>query len=459
MLPDNSLQMAPSAYPKTLHLTNFYHAASGGISAFYRALFHHANECGREMRLVVPDERSGVEQIGSRVKIYRVTAPHSPAGDRRYRLILPIGACLRQVSAILRAEQPDILEVSDKYTLPYVSGMLRKHLLREIRRPTEIATSHERLDVNVSSYLTKRAVGGWFARSYMRYVYFPMFDHHIANSDYTAAELIPASVGHTTRRGIWVCPMGLDNGAFSGLTRRAHREKRLLYAGRLSAEKNTAMLVDLIARLPEEYALVIAGEGPQRAWLMEQASRLSPGRIQLKSHFRDRDEFAQELADADVFVHPNPREPFGITPLEAMACGVPLIAPRAGGVLSYANSANAWLCEPTADEFADAVKSVFADDVERERKVAAARLTAASFDWHLIAARYFDLIDALHARGFRIERPPLGAALDAWQLAQSSSGRTSQHGILHSLAPREDSSHFTRSAPRRWSSLGRRYQA
>jgi hypothetical protein len=190
-------------YPKTPHLTNFYHEASGGISAFYRALFQHANECGREIRLVVPGEQNGCEQIGACGRIYRVGAPRAPLADRRYRLILPIGACLRAVKKILMAEQADILEVSDKYTLPHISGMLRKNLVHGVKRPTEIATSHERMDVNVSAHLIKRKLGSWFARFYMRYVYFPMFDHHIANSDYTAGELIPASAGHSTRRGIW----------------------------------------------------------------------------------------------------------------------------------------------------------------------------------------------------------------------------------------------------------------
>ena len=406
--------MAVMSYPKTLHLTNFYHAASGGVSAFYRALFQHANECGREIRLVVPGEQSGSEQAGPCGRIYYIKAPHAPVSDRRYRLILPVGACLRDVKRILSAEQPDILEVSDKYTLPFISGMLRKNLLRGIKRPTEIATSHERMDVNVPAHLIKGTPGLWFARYYMRYLYFPMFDHHIANSDYTAGELIPASAGHTTRRGIWICPMGLDNRVFSCKTRRPHTGKRLLYAGRLSTEKNTALLVELIKRLPGEYLMVIAGDGPQRPWLTEQASHLGPGRIELKPHFPDRNEFAQELADADVFVHPNPREPFGITPLEAMACGVPVVAPRAGGVLSYANSDNAWLCDPTADEFAKAVQSIFADASARERKVSAARSTAQKFDWTVIAARYFQLIDTLHERGFQIDVPPLGAAVDAW---------------------------------------------
>jgi glycogen synthase len=155
------------------------------------------------------------------------------------------------------------------------------------------------------------------------------------------------------------------------------------------------------------------------------------GRVEFKEHFRDRNEFAQELADADAFVHPNPREPFGITPLEAMACGVPVVAPRAGGVLSYAGDYNAWLCEPTADDFAKAVQSIFADASDRERRVSAARLTAQEFDWTVIAARYFQLIDTLHERGFRIEIPPLGAAVDAWRnaLAEQYRARRVQSGV------------------------------
>jgi alpha-1,6-mannosyltransferase len=411
--------MVSMSLPKTVHLTNFYHASSGGISAFYRALLQHANRCGREMRLVAPGEQNGFEAFGTYGGIYQVKAPHSFLGDRRYRLILPVGPCVREVKRILMAERPDILEVSDKYTLPYVSGMLRKHVLRGVGRPTEIATSHERLDVNVAAHLISGSLGQHFARFYMHSLYFPMFDHHIANSEYTAAELVPASRGHSTRRGIWVCPMGLDTQFFANRTRRPHAGRRLLYAGRLSAEKNTALLIEMLSRLPQEYSLVIAGDGPQRPLFVNTAARLPDGRIEMKEHFANRDTFAQELANADVFVHPNPREPFGITVLEAMACGVPVVAPREGGVLSYANSDNAWLCEPLPVEFAATVKSVFGDPVERDRRISCARATAQQYDWTIIAERYFGLIDSLHEKGFHVETPPLGAALDAWRLAHN----------------------------------------
>jgi glycosyltransferase involved in cell wall biosynthesis len=348
------------------------------------------------MRLVVPGTESGCEPVGAHGRIYQIKAPHPPVGDRRYRIILPIGRCLREVHRILETEQPEILEVSDKYTLPYISGMLRKRLLNGVTRPTEVATSHERMDVNVSAYLIRGAPGKWLSRFYLHFLYVPMFDHHIANSEYTAAELVPAARGLTTPRGIWVCPMGLDVGFFDSRTRRPHPGKRLLYAGRLAVEKNTHLLVDALLRLPNDYVLVIAGAGPQRDWFVNQAATRAYGRIVMKEHFASREEFAQELADADVFVHPNPHEPFGITPLEAMACGVPVVAPCAGGVLSYANADNAWLSEPTTDAFAAAIEGVFADAAERERRVACARLTALRHDWTVIAQRYFDLLDTLH---------------------------------------------------------------
>ncbi len=76
----------------------------------------------------------------------------------------------------------------------------------------------------------------------------------------------------------------------------------------------------------------------------------------------DTETLANLFANCDAFVHPNPREPFGITPLEAMASGLPVVAPNSGGVLSYANSENAWLSEPTAECFSEAIRDIFVDE-------------------------------------------------------------------------------------------------
>ena len=407
--------------PKTLHLTNFFHAASGGISAFYRALFAHANRVGREMRLVAPAEQSGCEPVGALGRLYTVRAPRSPWIDSRYRILFPIGANGREVAAILRAEQPRILEVSDKYSMPYVSGMVRKNMIRGVLRPTEIATSHERLDDNVAAHVDPGGLGRRFARWYMRRIYFAQFDHHIANSEYTASELAPASVGHTTRRGVWVCPMGVDADYFTPGSDERAPGMRLLYAGRLAREKNVTLLLDTLAALPPEFSLEVAGDGPEREAFGRRARQRFGHRVVMRGFIASRDEYRELLRSTDVFVHPNPREPFGIGPLEAMACGVPVVAPDSGGVLAYASARNAWLSPAAPEPFARAVRDVLSDEGVRRRKCREARATAEQHNWSIVAARFFELLDTLHFAGFAgLSVAPIGAAIDAWTRQRSA---------------------------------------
>jgi hypothetical protein len=49
---------------KTLHMTNCYHASSGGIRTFYRAMLDSANLHRREIRLVVPGAEDSIEEVG-----------------------------------------------------------------------------------------------------------------------------------------------------------------------------------------------------------------------------------------------------------------------------------------------------------------------------------------------------------------------------------------------------------
>lgn len=359
------------------------------------------------MRLVVPGEEDGCEDVGTSGKVYMVRSPRSPWIDGRYRLLMPLGRGQREIARILRAEQPDILEVADKYSLPYVSGMIRKRMIKGFQRPTEIATSHERISDNVAAHLHGGRLGKAFSRLYMRWIYFAQFDHHVANSLYTAAELIPASVGHTTRRGIWICPMGVDTDVFTprGGTREqaatTDREgPRLLYAGRLAREKNIGILLDALELLPQSYTLDILGDGPERQWFAAEAAHRLAGRVGMHGYIADRNEYLAHLWSADAFVHPNPREPFGIGPLEAMAAGIPVVAPNSGGVLSYANDDNAWLYRASPQDLAHAVLSVFVDKAQTRLKVCRARRTAEQYDWSAVAERYFKLLDTLHQQGW-----------------------------------------------------------
>lgn len=146
----------------------------------------------------------------------------------------------------------------------------------------------------------------------------------------------------------------------------------LLYAGRISPEKNIGLLVgtmDILARRNgRDYRLLVAGDGPLADWLRRESAERLAGKIILLGHLT-KDDLALHYANADVFVHPNPREPFGLGPLEAMASGTPTVVPNSGGVLSYATSENSWPAEPDARAFANAIGQVFADTSERDRRV------------------------------------------------------------------------------------------
>lgn len=403
-----------SASVKTLHLTNAYHPTSGGIRRFYRAMLEAADAEGREMVLVVPSDRTATEQVG-RSRVYHVRAPRAPIVDRRYRILFP-GTFLAPsgaIARILRLEQPSLLEVCDKYSLFYVAGVLRRFRVPGVKRPTLVGLSCERFDDNLAVTLGRGRFRAKWASWYIGAVYVPQFDVHLANSAYTARELLDAMrPGH--RRPVHIVPMGIDipavrdaderskaRSALLGSLGAAAETKLLLYVGRLGQEKNLSLLIDTLEHLPDtkeaSYRLAVVGDGPMKNTLQDLAARGAEGRVHHLEHVEDRQELARLYAACDVFVHPNPREPFGIAPLEAMAAGLPLVAPAQGGVQTYASRDNAWLTSPDGSSFAAAIRSALSDPTERADRVRRAKHTAAEYGWRSVTKRVFALYDQLHA--------------------------------------------------------------
>ena len=272
----------------------------------------------------------------------------------------------------------------------------------------------------------------------------PMFDFHLTNSTYTAQEMLDATSSTANPKRstaffnycwrvmrapkvalkdrVFVNQCGVDNELFSISRRNESTRKKLfaeykipsnatilLYAGRISPEKNIGLLPQMMRKLADDttrnYKLVIAGSGPAADALAAECEKLVPGAVIILGQINDREKLANLFANCDAFVHPNPREPFGITPLEAMASGLPVVAPNAGGILSYASSVNSWLAEPVGDSFASAVREVFADDSERSKRIADALETSAKYTWEASTDAMFGLYDRMN-KEFN-ERPDL----------------------------------------------------
>lgn len=110
-------------------------------------------------------------------------------------------------------------------------------------------------------------------------------------------------------------------------------EKILVFVGRLSREKGIDILIQALSILKDRNLLtVIAGGGPQGESLLELAYR---------SGLKDKVRFLGPLADseiprlmnaADLFVLPSRSEGYPVVLLESLACGIPALATRVGGV-------------------------------------------------------------------------------------------------------------------------------
>jgi Glycosyltransferase len=400
---------------KSVHITNFYHKNSGGISTSYNHLLAAAERHKRYITLIVPGEKEEVEEVSAFAKIYYVPARQSPIIDKRYRVIMPWqymakGSIIRR---ILLEEKPDMIEVTDKYTLSLIGPMIRTNNFKRLGRPMLVHFSCERMDDNIASFLTRGRLGKWFARQIIGNYSFPNFDFHIANSAYTANEFYESVESLNKPRSNWflnacwrffkaprvaigdrifVCPRGIDTETFTPARKSCGVRQKLisragvpddvvllLYAGRVSPEKNVELLVEMMCLLARDansdFRLLVAGDGPKSNWLKAQTDELFPGKIIQLGHL-ETDELADLYANVDIFVHPNPREPFGIAPLEAMASGVPTVAPNSGGILSYATNDNAWLVDATAVKFAEAIREVIASRTATVARIDAALRTA-----------------------------------------------------------------------------------
>ncbi|MDH6448470.1 MULTISPECIES: glycosyltransferase family 1 protein [unclassified Streptomyces] len=147
------------------------------------------------------------------------------------------------------------------------------------------------------------------------------------------------------------------------------------YVGRLAPEKHIELLADT-CRL-EGVKVVVVGDGPSRPSLEEAL----PGAVFLGR--RMGDELARIFASFDVFAHTGPFETFCQTVQEAMASGVPVVAPAAGGPLDLVAHGRTGFLVPPRDPAAvrDAVWSLAADPEMRASFGLAARAMVEGRTW------------------------------------------------------------------------------
>ena len=140
--------------------------------------------------------------------------------------------------------------------------------------------------------------------------------------------------------------------------------------------------VDALAERKVKHRVLVIGEGPARPWFEQRL----PDAIFIGQ--QEGVDLARALASSDVLLNPSVTETFGNVTLEAMACGLPVVAAVATGATSLVRDGDTGTLVEPGDEgaFADALEA-YAKDAELRRSHGEAGLAyAQTMDWDRINA-------------------------------------------------------------------------
>jgi glycosyltransferase involved in cell wall biosynthesis len=113
------------------------------------------------------------------------------------------------------------------------------------------------------------------------------------------------------------------------------------------------------------------------------------------------DELAAVVASADLFVSAAPHEGFGITTVEALSAGVPVLVTRTGvhdQLVKPAVNGWFWSGRPDADAIATLREALLLPDARLNQMRRAARDSAAPFDWSLSTEKYERVLESAHRK-------------------------------------------------------------
>lgn len=240
-------------------------------------------------------------------------------------------------------------------------------------------------------------LGRWLEGRLMPWAY--RREWFVAVSESTRRELLELGVAADRMA---VVHNGLDTRRFTPGT--DGEPSDILWLGRLRRYKSVETLLDAAARLHAAGSaarVVIAGDGPERAPLERHAARLGLAeRIEFLG-FVGEERKLRLLRGARIVVQTSRKEGWGMTVLEANACGVPVVAADVPGLRDSVRHRMTGLLVPwgDAESLAAALGNLLRDDPLHARLSAGARAWARSFSWRASGARWLELIDARSAGG------------------------------------------------------------
>jgi glycosyltransferase involved in cell wall biosynthesis len=185
-----------------------------------------------------------------------------------------------------------------------------------------------------------------------------------------------------------VIPVGIDIGKISAGSP-SPEQSDIIFVGRLIKEKNVDMLVNAAAIILTEYPglrVTLIGEGPEEKKIQDMIRQKSlENVVRLHSFYDSHDDLIAALKSSKIFVLPSTREGFGISALEALACGLPVVTidHPANAIRDLIHENNGFLCSLSAEDLANTISLALRRHKEMRDFCI---LSARAFDWEHITS-------------------------------------------------------------------------
>ncbi|WP_217266272.1 glycosyltransferase family 4 protein [Rhodococcoides kyotonense] len=340
-----------------------------GVTNSILRVLEHLERGGHDAMVVAPDNPAGKPRADvehGRVPVNRVPAVMVPKVSS-----LPVGVPGPGLTATIRAFEPDVVHLAS----PFLLGAGGLAAANRIGVPA-VAVYQTDVAGFAESYglgLTSKAAWRWTRRV-----------HRGAARTLAPSSSAVEALEHQGVPRVHRWARGVDAVRFAPSARRETLRRRwspdgkmiVGFVGRLAPEKH----VERLASIADDVQLVVVGDGPERHAL----EKLMPSAIFLGQ--LGGDELAQAYASFDVFVHPGEHETFCQAVQEALASGIPVIGPDAGGPRDLITHCRNGYLLPV-DRFAELLPSAVAalrSPVTRARFGEAARKSVLHRTWPAI---------------------------------------------------------------------------
>jgi glycosyltransferase involved in cell wall biosynthesis len=160
------------------------------------------------------------------------------------------------------------------------------------------------------------------------------------------------------------------------------REKIILHVGAIQARKNIARLVRAFETVPQDWRLVLAGSAGFGADAILHDIEASPARDRIPVlGYVTAEALADWYARSTILAFPSLDEGFGIPIIEAMAAGLPVLTSNRSAMAEVAGDAAVLVNPESAEELAEALQGMIADEQLRERLKQKGLARACKYTW------------------------------------------------------------------------------